>query len=102
MTQRTGVFVAVLGIIAGLAACSSRDAMTAPAASLRPGARGASHAVVVTPNPLVATQRVGFGLPPGQVVSPNTPGGGVVVGKFLYTGDAAQGFRHWILERSPA
>ncbi len=26
---------------------------------------------------------------------PNTPGGGVVVGNNLYTGDAANGFRHW-------
>jgi hypothetical protein len=44
---------------------------------------------------VLATQRVGFGLPPGQVAAPNTPGGGVLVGNNLYTGDAAQGFRHW-------
>ena len=42
-----------------------------------------------------AVQRVGFGLPPGQTAAPNTPGGGVVVGSNLYTGDAANGFRHW-------
>ncbi|HEX6897219.1 MAG TPA: hypothetical protein VF146_18195 [Bryobacteraceae bacterium] len=44
---------------------------------------------------VLAAQRVGAGLPPGQVVAPNTPGGGVVVGSNLYTGDAANGFRHW-------
>jgi hypothetical protein len=44
---------------------------------------------------VLATQRVGFGLPPGQTAAPNTPGGGVVVGSNLYTGDAANGFRHW-------
>lgn len=43
----------------------------------------------------LATQRAGFNLPPGQVAAPNTPGGGVVVGSNLYTGDAANGFRHW-------
>jgi hypothetical protein len=42
-----------------------------------------------------ATQRVGFGLPAGQTPAPNTPGGGVLVGNNFYTGDAAQGFRHW-------
>ncbi len=42
-----------------------------------------------------ATQRSGFGLPPGQVAAANTPGGGVLVGNNLYTGDGAQGFRHW-------
>jgi hypothetical protein len=42
-----------------------------------------------------ATQRAGFNLPPGQVPAPNTPGGGVVVGSNLYTGDAENGFRHW-------
>ena len=45
---------------------------------------------------VLATQRVGFNLPPGQVAAPNTPGGGVVVGNNLYTGDAANGFRHWM------
>jgi hypothetical protein len=44
---------------------------------------------------VLATQRAGAGLPPGQTVAPNTPGGGVVIGRNLYTGDAAQGFRHW-------
>ena len=44
---------------------------------------------------VLATQRAGFGLPPGQVAAPNTPGGGVLVGNMFYTGDAAQGFRHW-------
>jgi len=44
---------------------------------------------------VLATQRAGFGLPPGQVAAPNTPGGGVLVGNNLYTGDGAQGFRHW-------
>ena len=43
----------------------------------------------------LAAQRVGFGLPPGQVAAPHTPGGGVVVGNNLYTGDAVNGFRHW-------
>src|SRR5215467_12002709 len=45
---------------------------------------------------VLATQRAGFGLPPGQVAAPNTPGGGVVVGQNLYTGDAVNGFRHWM------
>lgn len=44
---------------------------------------------------VLATQRAAFGLPPGQVAAPNTPGGGVLVGNMFYTGDAAQGFRHW-------
>lgn len=44
---------------------------------------------------LSATQRAGFNLPPPQTPAPNTPGGGVVVGSNLYTGDAANGFRHW-------
>jgi hypothetical protein len=42
-----------------------------------------------------AVQRAGFNLPQGQVAAPNTPGGAVVVGSNLYTGDGAQGFRHW-------
>src|SRR5215469_2584609 len=42
-----------------------------------------------------ATERSGFHLPFGQVAAPNTPGGAVVVGSNLYTGDAAGGFRHW-------
>jgi hypothetical protein len=42
-----------------------------------------------------ATQRAGFNLPSGQVPAPNTPGGAVVVGSSLYTGDGANGFRHW-------
>jgi hypothetical protein len=44
---------------------------------------------------VLATQRVGFGLPAGQVPAPNNPGGAVVVGKNFYSGDAANGFRHW-------
>src|ERR1700760_159503 len=44
---------------------------------------------------VAATQRPGFGLPPGQSAAPNTPGGAVLVGSNLYTGDGAQGFRHW-------
>ena len=44
---------------------------------------------------VLATQRAGFGLPAGQVTAPNTPGGGVLVGNNFYTGDGAQGFRHW-------
>lgn len=40
---------------------------------------------------VLATQRVGFGLPPGQTPAPNTPGGGVLVGNNLYTGDGAGG-----------
>ncbi len=42
-----------------------------------------------------ATQRAGFNLPAGQTPAPNTPGGAVLVGSNLYTGDGAQGFRHW-------
>jgi hypothetical protein len=42
-----------------------------------------------------ATQRAGFGLPSGQTAAPNTPGGGVLVGNNFYTGDGAQGFRHY-------
>jgi hypothetical protein len=41
-----------------------------------------------------ATQRAGFGLPPGQVAAPNTPSGGVVVGSNVYIDDGAQGFMH--------
>lgn len=42
-----------------------------------------------------ATLRAATGLPPGQVPAPNTPGGGVVVGSFLYVTDAVWGFRHY-------
>jgi hypothetical protein len=42
-----------------------------------------------------ATQRAGFNLPAGQTPAPNTPGGAVVIGSNLYTGDGANGFRHW-------
>ena len=45
---------------------------------------------------VLATQRAAFNLPQGQVPAPNTPGGGVVIGSNLYTGDGAQGFRHWV------
>lgn len=44
--------------------------------------------------PILATQRAGFHLPPGQTVSPNTPGGAVVVGSNVYIDDGAQGFIH--------
>jgi len=44
---------------------------------------------------VLATQRAGFNLPAGQVPAPNTPGGAVVVGSNLYTGDGANGFRHF-------
>ena len=44
---------------------------------------------------VLATQRAGFNLPAGQTPAPNTPGGAVVVGSNLYTGDGAQGLRHW-------
>jgi len=42
-----------------------------------------------------ATQVAGFGLPSGDILAPNTPGGGVVIGGNFYSGDGAQGFRHW-------
>jgi hypothetical protein len=45
---------------------------------------------------VVADQVAGFGIPPQQPIAPNTPGGGVVVGAQLWTGDGAQGFRHWM------
>ena len=44
---------------------------------------------------VLATERAAFGLPPGQVAAPNTPGGGVVVGSNLYASDAVNGFRHY-------
>ena len=80
-----------IGIAATLAGCASDSALTTP----ERGATNSARNVVVTPNPLQATQRAGFGLPPGQTVAPNTPGGAVVVGQNLYTGDGANGFRHW-------
>lgn len=43
-----------------------------------------------------ATQRARFGLPPGQVAAPNTPGGGVVVGSNVYATDQVNGFRHYM------
>jgi hypothetical protein len=42
-----------------------------------------------------ATLRSATGLPAGQVPAANTPGGGVVVGSFLYVTDAVWGFRHY-------
>lgn len=90
MRHDRGVLAVPLCIIAGLAGCQQVDAPSAPRATFAP-----TRSVVVTPNPPLATQRVGFGLPSGQVAAPNTPGGGVVVGNNLYTGDAANGFRHW-------
>jgi hypothetical protein len=44
---------------------------------------------------VLAMQRAGFGLPPGQVAAPNTPGGGVVVGNNIYATDAVNGFRNY-------
>ena len=44
---------------------------------------------------VLAVERAANGLPSGQVAAPNTPGGGVVVGHFLYVTDAAWGFRHY-------
>lgn len=91
MKHRIRVLATPVCIVVAIAACQQQDALTT-------GPRRAITAVknvVFTPNPLVATQRVGFGLPAGQVAAPNTPGGGVVVGTNLYTGDGANGFRHW-------
>jgi len=45
---------------------------------------------------VLATQRAGFGLPPGQVAAPNTPGGGVVIGSNVWATDAVWGLRHYI------
>jgi hypothetical protein len=45
---------------------------------------------------LQAVQRAGFGLPNGQVAAPNTPGGGIVVGRHVYATDQVNGFRHYI------
>ena len=92
MKYRLSVLAAPLCITVGLAACQ-QEAPTAP--RLAPLIFAPLKNVVVTPNPLQATQRVGFGLPSGQVAAPNTPGGGVVVGQNVYTGDGANGFRHW-------
>ena len=92
MKRRLGVLAAPLCISVGLAACQ-QDAPSAPRPA--PAVTTPSKNVVATVNPLLATQRVGFGLPSGQVAAPNTPGGGVVVGQNLYTGDGANGFRHW-------
>ncbi len=43
---------------------------------------------------IVATQRAGQGLPPGQTIAPNTPGGMVLIGSDIWYGDGAQGLRH--------
>jgi hypothetical protein len=43
---------------------------------------------------IVATQRAGQGLPPGQTIAPNTPGGMVLIGADIWIGDGAQGLRH--------
>ena len=45
---------------------------------------------------LQASLRAAFGLPPGQVAAPNTPGGGVVVGSNVYATDQVNGFRHYM------
>jgi hypothetical protein len=42
-----------------------------------------------------ATERAAAGLPAGQTAAPNTPGGGAVIGRFLYVTDAAWGFRNY-------
>jgi hypothetical protein len=88
------LLAAPLCIVAGLVGCRMDDAVTEPRVPTPTGLAPARN-VVISPNPLVATQRVGFGLPANQVAAPNTPGGGVVVGQNLYTGDGANGFRHW-------
>ena len=93
MKHHLGVLAVVLCSTVGLGACQ-QDAPTALRSA--PVIVAPAKNVVVTPNPLQATQRVGFGLPSGQVAAPNTPGGAVVVGKNLYTGDGANGFRHWM------
>jgi hypothetical protein len=43
---------------------------------------------------IVATQRAGQGLPAGQTIAPNTPGGMVLIGSDIFIGDGAQGLRH--------
>jgi hypothetical protein len=43
---------------------------------------------------IVSTQRAGPGLPPGQTIAPNTPGGMVLIGSDIFIGDGAQGLRH--------
>ena len=43
---------------------------------------------------IVSTQRAGPGLPPGQTIAPNTPGGMVLMGSDIFIGDGAQGLRH--------
>ena len=91
MKYRVRVLGASLcGAVALSTACRLQDAPVEPRHRSAP-----ANTVVVTTTALQATQRVGFGLPAGQVAAPNTPGGGVVVGNNLYTGDAANGFRHW-------
>ena len=90
MRHHSAVLAFPLCVIVGLAGCQQADAPSAPRRNL-----ALSSNVVLTANPPLATQRVGFGLPAGQVAAPNTPGGAVVVGSNLYTGDAANGFRHW-------
>lgn len=45
---------------------------------------------------VVATQRAGQGLPPGQIFAPSSPGGLVIVGSDVYVGDGVQGLRHFI------
>jgi len=44
---------------------------------------------------VAAAERAANGLPTGQVAAPDTPGGGVVVGHFLYVTDAVWGLRHY-------
>jgi hypothetical protein len=43
---------------------------------------------------IVATQRAGQGLPPGQSFAPDTPGGMVLIGSDIWYGDQVWGLRH--------
>jgi len=45
---------------------------------------------------VVATQRAGQGLPPGQVQAPASPGGMVLIGSDIWYGDVNWGLRHLI------
>lgn len=91
MTHHRVAAVGIVGAAIVMAACQQQDvATTGPR---RAPAFNAN--VILTATPPTAVQRAGFGLPPGQVVAPNTPGGGVVVGTNFYSGDGANGFRHW-------
>ena len=74
MTHHRVAAVGIVGAAIVMAACQQQDvATTGPR---RAPAFNAN--VILTATPPTAVQRAGFGLPPGQVVAPNTPGGGVV------------------------